>query len=79
MITKDDTPPARILEINTRHPVLRSLLKVATKDLDDPFLTLATEQLYESAMIQDGYMGDPHTLVRHMRDVLAKASELYVK
>ncbi len=79
LITKDDTPPARILEINTRHPVLRSLLRLAAKDLDDPFLSLATEQLYESAMLQDGYVDDPHTLVRHMRDVLAKASELYVK
>ncbi|EPR43081.1 Chaperone protein htpG [Desulfovibrio sp. X2] len=79
LMTKDESVPPRVLEINTHHPVIRNLLAVAARNAEDPFLALAAEQLYESAMIQDGYLADPHTLVRHMRELLGKASELYAK
>ena len=39
----------------------------------------AVEQLYDSALLLDGYLSDPHQMVARINDLLADASALHAK
>ena len=39
----------------------------------------ATEQLYESSLLQDGYLSDPHKLVNRINGILEKSSGWYTE
>ncbi len=67
-----------ILEINKDHKLIRNLLEIFKKNSDDEFIKDTTEQLYESALLLDGNLDDPHKLVKRLNKMLTQASELYV-
>jgi molecular chaperone HtpG len=67
----------RIMEINQNHALIRNLLKVYKTNVDDEFIKQATEQLYESALLQEGNLDDPHELVKKINIMLEKSSEWY--
>lgn len=77
LMTKDDSVPAKVLEVNPDHAITRNLLVVFGRNPEDDYLRLATEQLFEAALLQDGYLTDPHSLVRHIHDHLGKSSAWY--
>ncbi|MCL6493700.1 MAG: molecular chaperone HtpG [Ignavibacterium sp.] len=66
-----------ILEINKDHKLIRNLLEIFKRNSDDHFITDTTEQLYESALLLEGNLDDPHKLVNRLNKMLAEASELY--
>lgn len=66
-----------ILEINKDHKLIRNLLEIFKKNSDDPFIQDTTEQLYESALLLEGNLDDPHKLVNRLNKMLTEASELY--
>lgn len=68
-----------ILEINKDHTLIRNLLEIFKKNSDDQFIKDTTEQLYESALLLEGNLDDPHKLVNRLNKMLAEASELYKK
>jgi molecular chaperone HtpG len=74
MIQKDADLPRRTLEINPKHPMIRHLAALAREGGDEEFLHLACEQLFEGAMLVDGYLTDPHQLVERMNRVLGQAA-----
>ena len=71
---KDAEIPKRTLELNPSHPLIRDLRALVEKDADDPFVGLATEQMFEGALLADGYLADPHRLVARMNEVLTEAA-----
>lgn len=75
IMNKDTTIPKKIFEVNKDHPLIRNLLRIYQNDPKDPFITEATEQLFETALLMDGYLNDPHKLVRRMETILTKTSE----
>jgi molecular chaperone HtpG len=75
VISKDDSIPAKTMEINPDHPLIRSLVKIHGQNAEDPFLRQAVEQLYESSLLLEGYLNDPHALVGRIQDLLTKAGE----
>ena len=79
MVTKDQSVPKKLVEVNPTHPMVKNLLAAYRKDENDEFVTLATEQLYESALLLEGYLTDPHALVGRIQDLLTKASGWYPK
>ncbi|KXB09435.1 molecular chaperone Hsp90 [candidate division MSBL1 archaeon SCGC-AAA385M11] len=79
LINKDESIPKQILEINPSHPLIANLLKVYRHQSDDPFITTATEQLFETALLQAGYLSDPHTLVNRTFTILNQASQWYTQ
>ena len=79
MVSKDTSIPKKALEINKDHPLIRNLLTIYRHDAADPFLPKAVEQLYDSALLLDGYLSDPHQMVARINDLLADASALHVK
>jgi molecular chaperone HtpG len=66
-----------ILEINKDHKLIRNLLEIFKRNFDDQFIKDTTEQLYESALLLEGNLDDPHKLVNRLNKMLAEASELY--
>lgn len=68
-----------ILEINKDHKLIRNLLEIFKKNSDDDFIKDTTEQLYESALLLEGNLDDPHKLVNRLNKMLTEASELYKK
>ncbi len=78
IVGKDTSIPKKVLEVNKDHPLLRNLLKVYANNADDPYLTTVTEQLFESSLLMEGYLSDPHKMVDRINDLLAKSSDWYV-
>lgn len=68
--------PKRALEINADHALIRGLAKMVEQLASDPFVTRACEQIFEGALLADGYLSDPHQLVERMNDILTEAAEL---
>jgi molecular chaperone HtpG len=74
IMNKDSQLPQRTLELNPDHALVKSLAAMATADRDDPFVKTAAEQLFEGAMLADGFLADPHTLVERMHGILTDAA-----
>ncbi len=74
MMNKDATPPQKIMEINKDHKLTRNLLKIYKADPRDTFIDNTAEQLFESALLLEGYLTDPHKLVNRINDVLEQSS-----
>jgi len=79
LMSKDATPPKKALELNRDHALIRNLLAIYRRDAADPFIGKAVEQLYDSALLLDGYLSDPHQMVARINDLLADASALHAK
>jgi molecular chaperone HtpG len=81
MSNQDMAMPAqkRLMEINKDHKLIRNLVNVFKKDENDSFIVDTTEQLYESALLLEGSLDDPHKLVNRLNKMLTEASELYAK
>jgi len=77
VITKDTSVPTKVLEINPDHALTRNLLALYRTDPGDDFLAQATEQLYEAALLLDGYLSDPHALVQRMHRLLERSAGWY--
>ncbi|HEY1064704.1 MAG TPA: hypothetical protein VGE52_01280, partial [Pirellulales bacterium] len=71
---KDASVPKRVLELNPRHPLVKNLTSLVAADRNDVFVTRAAEQLFEGALLLDGYLDDPHALVERMNEILADAA-----
>ncbi|MCE9606713.1 MAG: molecular chaperone HtpG [Planctomycetia bacterium] len=76
MMNKSSDLPQRVMELNPSHPLIKSLTELVAKDGRDPFVERAAEQLFEGAMLVDGYLTDPHKLVERMNQILEDAAKL---
>ena len=79
MANKDISIPnqKRVMEVNKDHKLIRNLLDIFKKNSKDQFIADTTEQLYESALLLEGSLDDPHKLVNRLNKMLTEASELY--
>jgi molecular chaperone HtpG len=75
VISKDASVPTKVMELNPDHPLVRNLVKIHAQNPEDPFVRQAVEQLYESSLLLEGYLTDPHALVGRIQDLLTKAGE----
>ncbi len=74
ILAKDTSIPQKVLEVNPKHPLVHNLQKMAQHSPDDPFLAMAVEGIFEAALLQDGYLADPHSLVERTYRLLEEAS-----
>ncbi|WP_461208950.1 molecular chaperone HtpG [Desulfocurvus sp. DL9XJH121] len=79
IMTKDTTPPVRVMELNRDHPMVRNLLRIHKADPKDAFLARTVEQLYESALLMDGYLNDPHAMVSRVNKLMEQAAGWYTE
>ena len=78
VVTKDTSIPKKVLEVNPDHPLVRNMLTIYQRDENDPFIDQAANQLFESALLLEGYLTDPHALVGRVQELLTKSSGWYV-
>lgn len=77
MVTKDTSIPKKVFEINQDHKLVRNLLAVFGKNEQDEFVSTVIEQLYESALLMDGYLADPHKMVNRLNKLMEDSSAWY--
>lgn len=68
----------KVMEINPDNKLIRNLIEVFKIDSNDPLIENATEQLFESALLLEGNLEDPHKLVKRINELLEKSSEWYL-
>jgi molecular chaperone HtpG len=64
----------RVLEINPSHPVVRNIAALALKEMGSEKLKTYCELLYDQALLAEGIVEDPASLVRRIQDLLAQAT-----
>lgn len=77
MANKEMIQQKKIMEVNPNHKLTRNLLKVFKSDSNDEYIVNVTEQLYDSALLQEGALEDPHNLVKRLNKMLEQSSEWY--
>jgi molecular chaperone HtpG len=77
IVGKDTSIPKKILEINKDHTLVRNLLAIYKANPEDDYLGSVVEQLFESALLLEGYLKDPHAMVGRIQDLLNKSSGWY--
>jgi molecular chaperone HtpG len=75
----DTSVPKKVLELNPTHELVRNLAELNKTDGADAFVEQAARQLFESALLLEGYLTDPHALVGRVQDLLTKSSGWYAK
>ncbi|MCL4547248.1 MAG: molecular chaperone HtpG [Bacteroidetes bacterium] len=79
MTNKEMGQQKKIFEVNPNHKLVRNLIRVFRVDSENQFIKDATEQLYESALLQEGNLDDPHKLVKRINQLLEQSSDWFVK
>jgi molecular chaperone HtpG len=79
MTNKDIQIQKKIFEVNKDHKLVRNLLKVFKANAKDDYITDVVEQLYESALLQDGTLDDPHNLISRLNRMLEQSSDWYTE
>lgn len=79
MTNKEMGQQKKIFEVNPNHKLVRNLIRVFKADSNDDFIVNVTEQLFESALLQEGSLDDPHTLIQRLNKSLEQSSDWYVE
>ncbi len=69
----------KVMEINGKHPLILDMLKIYKKDVKDPFLDKIAWRLYDSVMLLDGMLSDPHAMATGLQDLLTQSTQLYTR
>ncbi|OBQ46280.1 molecular chaperone HtpG [Halodesulfovibrio spirochaetisodalis] len=77
MMNQDESIPKKVFELNADHPIVRNLLRIYKSDKDDALVKETVEQLFESSLLLEGYLKDPHAMVSRINDILEKAGSWY--
>ncbi|MEZ4512329.1 MAG: molecular chaperone HtpG [Chloroflexota bacterium] len=67
--------PQRILELNRRHPLVVDLANLTEKQPDSELINLAIEQLYASALVQEGLHPNPAEMLPRVQQLLEIAAQ----
>ncbi len=74
LMEEDVAAPQMILELNPDHPIVANLMARAQGNGDDPILDAAIEQLYEDALLLEGFHPDPAQMVSRIEKLLEAAT-----
>lgn len=77
VMQKSDGIPAKILEVNPDHPLMRALLRIHKANPDDPLLADIVNNLYDNTLLLDGYLNDPYSMADRSLKLLDEAATWY--
>ncbi|MEN6485268.1 MAG: molecular chaperone HtpG, partial [Syntrophobacteraceae bacterium] len=77
IVSKDTSIPKKVFEINKDHGLVRNLLAIYKSNREDEYLCAVIEQLFESSLLLEGYLQDPHAMVGRIQGLLVKSSGWY--
>ena len=75
MVDQDAPERKRILELNPTHPIIQNLAALATKEWGSERIKTWAEMLYDQALLAEGVVEDPATLVKRIQDLLTQVSK----
>ncbi len=78
MTNRNIVPQKKILEINPNNKMIRNLIKIFKNDSNDEFIKVATEQLFDLAILGESELEDIHTFIKRSNKILEDISNLYV-
>jgi molecular chaperone HtpG len=73
-LDKEYHVPRRVMEINRYHPLIADLARLAAADSKSELLDLSIEQLYDSALVQEGLHPNPAEMLPRIQRLLALAA-----
>lgn len=71
--------PTKIMELNGKHKLVLNLYKIYEHNAKDPYLEKIAEQMYYSALLQDGYVAEPFKIVTGFQELMQESSEWRVE
>lgn len=74
LINQEYSVPQRILELNRSHPIIVNLAERLTAGASPELIDLSIEQLYESALLQEGLHPDPLAMLPRIEKLLELAT-----
>jgi molecular chaperone HtpG len=74
LLDKDYELPVKILELNPRHPLLHNLSAMVSNTPDNPLIDLVIEQVFETALLQDGIHPDPAAMAPRLQRIMEAAT-----
>ncbi|HID51686.1 MAG TPA: molecular chaperone HtpG, partial [Anaerolineae bacterium] len=73
LMNQDYEVPQKIVELNRSHPLIVNLAHLTTNKPDDAVIDLTIEQLYDSALLQEGLHPNPAEMLPRIEQILAVA------
>ncbi len=73
---KEFKMPRRILEVNMSHPVIKNLAKRLIADENDEIITISVLQLFEGALLLEGYLNEPADFISRMNEIIFNATKV---
>ena len=79
MMDQDYEVPKLIFEVNRSHPLLVNLAELVEAEADSELVTLTIEQLYDSALVQEGLHPNPTAMLPRIEQLMLLAAKADVK
>jgi molecular chaperone HtpG len=67
--------PKKILEVNRNHPLVVNLARLVTDEPDNRLIPVSIEQLYDSALVQEGLHPNPVAMLPRIQELMMLAAE----
>ena len=74
MLDKDYELPVKALELNPRHPLMHNLSTLIENGGEDGLIEAVVEQVFESALLQDGIHPDPSSMADRLTLLMQAAT-----
>ncbi|MBE0688804.1 MAG: molecular chaperone HtpG, partial [Anaerolineae bacterium] len=74
MLDRDFELPVKILELNPRHPLVHNLSDMIASQPDNPLIDMVVEQVFETALLQDGIHPDPAGMAERLTQIMQAAT-----
>jgi molecular chaperone HtpG len=66
--------PVKTLELNPKHPLLHNLSRMLAAHADNPLIDAVAEQVFETALLQDGIHPDPAAMAARLQLLMQAAT-----
>lgn len=74
LLDRDYELPVKTLELNSRHPLIHNLSALIDSTPDNPLLDVVIEQVFETALLQDGIHPDPAAMAPRLQLLMQAAT-----
>ncbi len=74
-VEQDYEVPKRILELNRKHALINNLVSMLNDDAENPMLELTVEQVFDTALLQEGLHPNPADMVPRLQEMMELATK----
>jgi molecular chaperone HtpG len=76
LLDKEYQLPVKILELNPHHPLMHNLSGMLTENAENTLVQAVVEQVFETALLQDGIHPDPASMADRLTMLMEAATAL---